>query len=431
MIRPSVILNLGTLFLLTCGLARPSEGAAPDSTTPAITGSVQEQSTQQEGYGCLLCHADKRRAYRLGVHSERGVQCHHCHGGDTSAFTTPEAHSGGFRAALGKLETVEVCSSCHGDPDQMRQYGLPADEIAELRTSRHGQLLLDEGNQDAPTCSDCHDPHTTLRPDDARSGVHPLNISATCSGCHDDERLMAKYGIPTGQVEAHRNSAHGIALYEDENFAAPTCVGCHGSHAALPPNVTEISNVCGRCHVNVRRAFDLGPHGRLEGGEAPLGCTGCHSNHRTERVPVDRIAETCEGCHGAGSAQAILGEEVEGILRRSVNEIDRAREALLELVRGGHEISDERFRFRGAMTDFRRLEKMQHSLDIEQMTDVARLIASASLDIRGKAEVSVEEDWEHRLFLLPVWFFALGIIFLAAYRFRQIGSEAPGEPGTD
>lgn len=420
MMRPATFFSLSLLPALACGLAHPSEALPMEAAAAAGSAYIQERVAPDERYGCLLCHADKRQAYRLGVHSERGVQCHDCHGGDPSAFETPAAHSGNFRGALGKLEAVEVCSSCHGDPDQMRQYGLPADEIAELRTSRHGQLLLDEGNLDAPTCSDCHDPHMTLRPDDARSGVHPTNISATCARCHDDEALMAPYGIPAGQVEAHRNSAHGIALYDEENFAAPTCVGCHGSHAALPPNVDEISNVCGRCHVNVRRAFDLGPHGRPEGDAAPLGCTGCHSNHRTERVATDRIAETCKGCHAVGSAEATLGEAVEGLLVRAESDIERAREALHELVRGGHETSDESFRFRGAVTDFRRLEKLQHTLDIEQMADVGRLIGSASLDIRGKAEVSAEEKWEHRLFLLPVWFFALGIVFLAGSRLRRL-----------
>ena len=430
MIRPATIFTLILVPVLAGGLLRPAEGLPIETAAVADAPYAQEQAAPEERYGCLLCHADKRRAYRLGVHSERGVKCHDCHGGDPLAFETPAAHSGNFRGALGKLETVEVCSSCHGDPDQMRQYGLPADEIAELRTSRHGQLLLDEGNLDAPSCSDCHDPHTTLRPDDARSGVHPTNISATCSKCHDDEVLMARYGIPTGQVEAHRNSAHGIALYDEENFAAPTCVGCHGSHAALPPNVNEISNVCGRCHVNVRRAFDLGPHGRPEGGKAPLGCTGCHSNHRTERVETDRIAETCEGCHEAGSADETLGEEVESLLVRAESDIERAREALHELVMGGHEVSDAQFRFRGAVTDFRRLEKLQHTLDIEQMADVGRLISSASLDIRGKAEVAAEEKWEHRLFLFPVWFFALGIVFLAGHRLRQARFGTSHESGT-
>jgi hypothetical protein len=194
--------------------------------------------------------------------------------------------------------------------------------------------------------------------------------------------------------------------------------------------VGEISNVCGRCHVNVRRAFDLGPHGRLEGGEAPLGCTDCHSNHDTERVATERIAETCEGCHEAGGAEATLGEEVEQVLRRAESEMESADEAVHELVRRGHEVSDERFRLRAALSELRRLETLQHTLDLEQMADVERLIASASMDIRGKAEVSAEENWEHKLFLIPIWFFALGIVFLAGYRLRRLRSETLDVEGT-
>jgi hypothetical protein len=194
--------------------------------------------------------------------------------------------------------------------------------------------------------------------------------------------------------------------------------------------VGEISNVCGRCHVNVRRAFDLGPHGRLEGGEAPLGCTGCHSNHDTERVATERIAETCEGCHEVGGAETTLGEEVELVLLRAESAMARADEALNELVRSGHEVSDERFRLRAALSEFRRLEMLQHALDLEQMASVERSIASASLDIRRKAEVSAEEKWEHKLFLIPVWFFALGIVFLAGYRLRRLRSDTPDVEGT-
>jgi hypothetical protein len=422
MTRPAC--SFGSGFLLACLLALGAPRAVAASSL-AGTVSTQNPASPAQQYGCLVCHAEKRRAYQLGVHSDRGVQCHQCHGGDPTSFEAPQAHGGDFKGSLGKLESVDVCTSCHGDPNQMRQYGLPADQIAELRTSRHGQLLLDDENFDAPTCSDCHDPHTTLRADDARSGVHPTNISATCAPCHDDAALMAPYGIPTGQVAEHRHSAHGVALYEDQNFAAPTCIGCHGSHAALPPDVGEITNVCGRCHVNVRRAFDIGPHGRGEGREAPLGCTDCHSNHDTERVATGRIAETCARCHEPGGAETTLGEEVQQVLLRSENEMERAEEALHELVRGGHEVSDERFRLRAARTEFRTLLTMQHTLDLEQMDDLARLIASASLDIRGKAEVSAEERWERKLLLMPVWFFALGIVFLAGFRLSRLRSGTP------
>jgi len=38
--------------------------------------------------------------------------------------------------------------------------------------------------------------------------------------------------------------------------------------------------------------------------------------------------------------------------------------------------------------------------------------------------VSVEERWEHKLLLIPVWFFALGIAFLAGYRLRQVSRRS-------
>jgi len=310
----------------------------------------------------------------------------------------------------------------------MRQYGLPADQIAELRTSRHGQLLLERGSEDAPTCSDCHDPHTTLRADDARSSAYPLNIPALCAVCHEDEILMEPYGIPTDQVRSHRRSAHGKALFEDLNFAAPSCIGCHGSHAALPPNVGEISNVCGRCHVGTRKALEEGPHGRVATEGVLPGCTACHSSHDTERIPPDLVATTCTSCHAAGSAPSVLGEAIEEILVRAEREMHSAEQAIDELVRSGHEVSDTRFQYRTALTQFRQLASAQHALDLVRLEDLERVVGSISRDIVTEAEVSAEERWEHKLFLIPVWFLAIAVIVLAMSRLWRLRST---EPATD
>ena len=427
----SAALSRSILVLIGAGCV----SAAGSYFTPAAEASVfipQEAGGIDPQYGCLICHADKRRAFLLGVHSDRGVRCHDCHGGDPEAFEIPGAHSGDFRGSLGKLATVEVCSSCHADPDAMRQYGLPADQIAELRTSRHGQLLLEQGSENAPTCSDCHDPHTTLRADDARSSAYPPNIPTLCAVCHEDEALMEPYGIPTDQVRSHRRSAHGTALFEDLNFAAPSCIGCHGSHAALPPNVGEISNVCGRCHVGTRKALDEGPHGRAATGEAPPGCTACHSSHDTERIPSDLVAATCTGCHPASSPAAALGVEIEEILVRADRELESADEAIHELVRAGHEVSDTRFRYRTALTQYRQLASAQHALDLERLADLERVVGSISRDIVAEAEVSAEERWEHKLLLIPVWFLALATMVLAGSRLWRLRGTVPAsdpDPG--
>ena len=106
-------------------------------------------------------------------------------------------------------------------------------------------------------------------PDDARSNTHPTNIPATCARCHEDAAMMGKYRLPTDQFTRFRRSAHGIALFDEQNFASPSCVGCHGTHSALPPSVTEIANVCGRCHVLVSQSFDAGPHAQAARPASP------------------------------------------------------------------------------------------------------------------------------------------------------------------
>jgi hypothetical protein len=371
-------------------------------------------------YGCIVCHADKRRTFTLGIHSERGIRCHACHGGNPAALETPAAHRGSFIGNPDKLATVRICSACHSDPAQMRQFGLHTDQVAELRTSRHGQLLLGQSNMDAPTCTNCHDAHTILPPEDARSNVHPTNIPATCAGCHDDEQLMEKYGLPTRQFEEYRASTHGVSLFEEQNFAAPTCIGCHGSHTALPPGVTEVVNVCDHCHVLVGRAFNMGPHAEAaRSGELP-GCLGCHSNHGTERVPPDELAASCTPCHEVESAAALMGVEIQEQVTRAVADLQLARHAIDELEVTGHQVADARFRYQAALTDYLQMARVQHQLDLEQLQDLALRVGSISREIRTTAEVRLEERWEHKLWLIPIWFLGSAGVLFAWFMLRSL-----------
>ncbi len=370
-------------------------------------------------YTCIVCHAEKRRAFLLGVHSERGIRCHDCHGGDPTAFEARPAHStSDFVGTPTKLEIVQLCGSCHEDPDRMRQYGLHIGQLAEFRSSRHGQLLLQQGNMDAPTCTDCHDAHTILPPNDARSNVYPTNIVRTCARCHEDEALMGRYGLPTDQVREHRESAHGKALFEHANFAAPTCVDCHGSHAALPPNVVQISDVCGHCHVLVRRAFYEGPHGAAAQAGMLPGCTACHSNHGTERVGAAEIANTCTECHAADSPPALFGIQIQEDVTSATENLARAAEAIHEMARAGRNTQDIAFRYETALTAYAQIGQFQHSLDMNHLDDLTRQVASIATDIRAAEEVTREHLWEHKLMLIPVWFLTLSAIVLAWFKLR-------------
>ncbi len=409
----------GTLLIAAIAGVTAAQVAVADTVYDAPY-PVLQAANQDTTYGCLICHAEKRRSFTLGVHSERGMKCHDCHGGNPDSFERATAHSGRFLGNPDKFETIDLCSSCHSDANQMRQYGIPADQLAEYRTSMHGELLLERRNTDAPTCTGCHDAHTILRPEDARSNVYPTNIPTTCARCHQNEELMAKYGLPTSQFERYRASAHGIAVFERSNFAAPTCMGCHGSHAALPPGVTEVVNVCERCHVLIGRAFNQGPHWAPEGEGKLPGCLGCHSNHGTERVPPDSIASVCANCHEPDSRAGLMGAELQEDLVHAAENIALAEHAIEELLLTGRKVTDERFRYQTALTNYRQMGLPLHSFDLAMMDDLSRRVSSNTELVRATAEARAEARWEHKLLLVPVWFLAFSAMAFVWFRLRDL-----------
>jgi len=381
---------------------------------------AQVRVTLDSTYGCVSCHAEHRQSFIAGIHSERGLRCHDCHGGDPSSFAIDAGHSQPFLGSPTKRETVQLCASCHSDPNQMRQYGLPADQLAEFRASRHGELLLSRGIDDGPGCTDCHDAHTILPPEDARSDVHPSNISATCAVCHDDVEMMDPYGIPVDQFETYRSSEHGLSLYEEGNAAAPTCVDCHGSHAALPAPPGEVPNVCGQCHVLVRQEFYEGPHGdaTLE-GTLP-GCLACHSQHGTEHIPHETVQATCRECHENGTPEDDIAGALQETLVQAEEDLEAAGRSIDELVRHGRDVTSARLRFRTAQANQLQLTLVQHSLDSLRIEDLSRRVRSTSRGIQEIEEVSIEHRWEHKLMTIPVWFLALAVVFFSAIKLSGV-----------
>lgn len=398
-------------------------GVAPAPAARAQTPVAQLDTS----YGCTVCHAEQRAGMVEGVHAQYQVLCTACHGGDPKARALPAAHRGNFVSGKDKVTIIQMCGRCHADPNRMRQFGLPTGQVAEFRTSRHGQLLLVQHDPDAPACTNCHDAHVIYPPDDARSTVYPTNIPGTCAHCHADRRLMARYKIPTDQFEQYRNSAHGIALFQHQNFAAPTCVGCHGAHSALPPTVTEIASVCGRCHELVAQRFAAGPHGAAAAAGRLPACLGCHSNHGTERVPAGQIAAVCAKCH-AGEANVLrLGQEIQQHVIRATDDLQSAQRAVGQLILAGRRASDYRFRYQTALSYYLQIAQVQHSLDLDSLEELSRRVHSISVELGGAAEALSEQRWEHKLILAPVWFLALSAVVLAWFTWRALREADRGQ----
>jgi hypothetical protein len=172
--------------------------------------------------------------------------------------------------------------------------------------------------------------------------------------------------------------------------------------------------------VLVRRAFDAGPHGAAARAGTLPGCTACHSNHKTERLPPDAIAETCLECHDAESPAARLGEEIGELIVAAESDLQATDQAIAALVEAGWQVSNVQFRYQTALTDYLRIAEVQHGLDVEELEDLSRRVGSISRDIRATAEVSTEERWEHKLFLVPVWFLTLSAIVMGWFKLRRL-----------
>jgi hypothetical protein len=166
----------------------------------------------------------------LEKHDDRAPSCVSCHG----------VH--GIRPAKDPQSKVyarrvpETCGACHADAKIMAGFTrtdgspLPITQLAEYRTSVHGQALLGRGDLGAPACNTCHGNHAASPP-----GV--AQVSRSCSLCH------------SANASLFDGSKHKQAF--DEHHW-PECGQCHGNHAIAKTHdsmlATGAGQLCGDCH---------------------------------------------------------------------------------------------------------------------------------------------------------------------------------------
>ena len=266
---------------------------------------AQTLPTSEDCRDCHVALPDERLsapavAYETDIHAEVGFGCLACHGSGGMDRLSPAE---GFLAAPVRREIPDMCGRCHSDAAFMRQFdpSMRVDQVAEYRTSVHGQRLMELDDPDVATCIDCHLPHSIRPPDDPASTVHPANVVATCGRCHSDAERMAGRDIGTDQVEEYRSSVHGRLLFEEGDLSAPVCNDCHGNHGAAPPGIASVRNVCGQCHSVMAEYFDESAHAEVFNANDLAGCATCHDHHAVQEVSEAtlhaRAEDVCATCH--------------------------------------------------------------------------------------------------------------------------------------
>ena len=138
---------------------------------------------------CGQCHTQIYEEYKSSVHGAALIQednpdvpvCTDCHG-------VHNIHDP--RTAQFRVDSPELCASCHSNQELMSKYGLSADVYNLYELSWHGvdvsvyQARWPNLWHNSAVCTDCHGVHDMLSTDDPNSKVNPKNLLATCQKCH-------------------------------------------------------------------------------------------------------------------------------------------------------------------------------------------------------------------------------------------------------
>ena len=366
-------------------------------------GVVQAQTAAESG--CVGCHLEQDPPYSTpaeqfvqDIHGGAGFGCHDCHGGDPEAWDYDEAKdpATGFIGVPAGRQIVEMCATCHNDPNLMRRYNpnLPTDQTAKYWTSGHGQSLQ-QGNLGAAQCASCHGMHAIKRSGDPGSPVYHANVAATCAACHSDESLMKKFKLPTNIVEQYVGSVHGVALQERGDVAAPTCNNCHGNHGAAHPEVSSIQEVCGVCHMNNQLLFNSSKMYDVFSDQGLHGCVVCHTAHDIQHLGDGvinvRPDGVCGRCHIAGDPGAHQAENMFEVLDSLSTALERASSALHDAENRGLEVEDLLLDMQSANTSLVQTRTMVHTFDAGRMGEEAESGFEITGQIMQKAQQLIHE----------------------------------------
>jgi predicted CXXCH cytochrome family protein len=343
------------------------------------------------------------KEFTSDVHFRRGLSCAGCHGGDPDDGEMADEIYERWPEAPARYEDrswiPQFCARCHSDPIFMRRFnpGLPTDQYAKYEESRHGLLLLGEGDSKAAQCVSCHGVHGIRSPKSPRSPTHAQQVPYTCGKCHADADYMRDYvgsdgaPLPTDQLAEFERSVHGRALIERGDLGAPACNDCHGNHAALPPEVSSVAQVCRTCHAGNGELFDGSKHKEAFEEHGWPECATCHGNHAVTRADDSMLSEEssslCYECHreqAAGNTQCIsTARYFHASITSLAEESESLGEQVLVLAEKGLDVDPLNATIEELDDFLRQLRSRIHAFEKSEFNDV---------EIPGRE--AVEKGWQ-------------------------------------
>jgi len=382
---------------------------------------------------CISCHEKEATSEKAAVHLRAGIRCVDCHGGDAAEKEkkASKAPDTGYLGKLTKKKIAEVCGGCHADVRRMNPYGLPTDQLAQYKTSHHGEVLFGDDDEDVATCSDCHGAHGVLAVRDPHSPVHPKNVPGTCGRCHSNKELMQDHDLRSNEEEQYRESVHADLLYNRGDLSAPTCVTCHGNHGAVPPGFANVGLVCGKCHIKQKEFFEMSPHAKPAREGDFETCVTCHGNHKIV-PPSDAIFRRCGTCHDREDKDDRAYPTLERL--RNIIGLTRKRHAdvqqkLEDATRAGFHTEDEQLLFEEAKTYLLQIAPQQHSLDVKKVSETSQQATETAGQVEASIAAKIKAVRWRKLSLIPIGVFPVLMSLGFHAKLRQIRRQVSAPRG--
>ena len=237
---------LAAVVFAVTGLSAHAAGGVLSKQDQACLGchSAAGFETQLANGEKLSLHIDGP-AFAKSVHNTIG--CSVCHADVTLENHPPlKTKIPGIRE--NSLELAKVCRSCHGNESKLYQGSVHA-------------ALLRQGNQGAPVCTDCHNPHAVM----AKS-AYDAATGAPCSKCHSPifKAYARSVHGQAGLACSNCHRAHDMSAAATGDYLKSACFGCHqdvlAAHQKWLPNAGLHFDAvsCAACHApNAKRKVDL------------------------------------------------------------------------------------------------------------------------------------------------------------------------------
>jgi hypothetical protein len=235
---------------------------------------------KNQSENCSNCHRNKNvQTFKGSIHDKKNVKCNDCHLGGHNV------------KKISKSEVVNTCGKCH------------AKDQHAFNNSIH-QVVLKQGNSNAPTCIDCHGSHNINK---SKMDIE----SQGCLKCHLDIKMFPGEGKgSTKFITEYKTSIH--ATIQKDGKQAAGCTDCHGNHmiqqndpSKPSTSRTKIFETCGKCHSDLVEKFKKSAHGQemLKGNEKAPSCATCHGEHNIKSVSLSdefskiNQVDLCLKCH--------------------------------------------------------------------------------------------------------------------------------------